>query len=181
MDSNIKHLSTLTNDLLSIARIDEGKIEMIMKEERLNDIFTDISSSYETIFKENNLKFIVTIPNNLPSIFIESSKIREVIENIISNSLKYITNTKKIITVFAQEKKRFVEVRMTDNGKGVERAYLNKLFDEFYKTDTARHGSSSGLGLSICQTIIDNHDGKMVVESVYGEFTKIIIDLPVKK
>ena len=90
----------------------------------------------------------------------------ELLDNIISNAVKYSKEEAGKIIIDAQENNDEVKLSIEDNGQGMQKDQIEHIFDEFYKADESRHDfESTGLGLTICKRIIEHHGGKIWVES----------------
>jgi signal transduction histidine kinase len=181
--NNMKYLTELVNDVLNISRIDAGKVQFNQERHDIKKIVKQVFSNYTNIFKKEGIKTEINIPFGLPSVFVDDAKISEVLQNFVSNSVKYLKGTKNPkITISAKRKKGFIEVQFKDNGKGVEKKHLDKLFEEFYKADESGHDLNAGLGLSITQRIIEKHGGHITAKSSgVGQGFTIIFSLPIKK
>ena len=111
----------------------------------------------------------ITVKNQLQNdIVIEGDylRLREVFDNLISNAIKYSRESDGIITLNAQVDSAKITIAVQDNGQGIPKNKIQYIFDEFYKADESRHDFESiGLGLSICQRIVNYHGGRIWVES----------------
>ncbi|MDD1728570.1 MAG: PAS domain S-box protein, partial [Methanospirillum sp.] len=128
----------------------------------------------------------ITIFNEVPSDLVMSADkilFHELIENLISNGIKYIQRKDGKIIISANPVGTMIEIRIRDNGVGLRADEKGKIFDVFYKSDRSRHDkSSTGLGLAICRKIVENHGGSIRAESPGpGEGTIFIILLPIWK
>ena len=176
--NNAKLLNDLVVDTLNIARLDSGKIEFNLEKQDLNEIVSFILKNNKENMKD--VKIENKISKGKYYVLADRTRIIEVLENLINNSLKFMEKDKKLV-FSAKRKKQAIEVSVTDNGMGMTKEQLKHVFDEFYKGDASRHESagSSGLGLSICRRIIENHDGKIWAESDgAGKGTTISFTLP---
>jgi signal transduction histidine kinase len=116
-------------------------------------------------------------------IFVDREKFKRVLNNIFNNSVKYMDKTEKLVSVEGNDIGDSVEIKITDNGQGIEPEAVPFIFDRFYRAEQSRNTATggSGLGLAIAKQIVEGHDGEIEVESSYGEFTMITIRLPIKK
>ena len=103
-------------------------------------------------------------------------------KNIISNSIKYCSKGDKI-QVFAGSLYNNVYIKVEDSGKGIPKADLEHVFERFYRVDKARSRDKggTGLGLSIAKEIIESHGGTIQIESEFGRFTRVTINLPMAR
>ncbi|PLR79989.1 cell wall metabolism sensor histidine kinase WalK [Bacillus canaveralius] len=168
----------LVNDLLQLSKMDSKDYQM--KKEWLEFIkfFNRIIDRFELTKKQN-----VTFKRNLPdlSIFVEADedKLTQILDNIISNALKYSPEGGKIaFNVEVQEDQVLVSV--TDQGVGIPKENLDNIFDRFYRVDKARTRKlgGTGLGLAISKEMVNAHGGEIWAESVEGHGTTIYFTLP---
>lgn len=136
-----------------------------------------LKSDYEEELTERGVAFSVNVscPNEI--LFIDISKMRRVFGNIISNSLKHFSLKGPSIAVFCSKQGDAVLFSVEDNGTGVSKEELQKIFDPFYTSDKSR--SVAGLGLSICREIVEACGGKIWAENVKSGGISIKISLPV--
>ena len=163
---NAEYLSNIVTSTLSISRLDTGKVKLNLKPHSLFDIINEVIDSHEDLFKEENVKIINTIKEDLPKVNVDKMRMRELFDNLITNAVKFIENKAKLLSFDAYiYSDKYIIVSIKDNGIGVEEKHLKKIFEEFFKADPSRHEHSSGLGLSICKRIVEKHGGKIWAES----------------
>lgn len=129
----------------------------------------------------NDLKFICKVNkkyNELPKIYCKSGEIVQVIVNLLINASQAIENKDGLIEIETYIDTNDICITVSDNGKGIPKSELNKIFEPFYTTKGV--GKGTGLGLSIAYGIIKNHKGTIKVESKVGQGTTFIIKLPIK-
>ena len=104
------------------------------------------------------------------SVIADAEQIKRVINNIVSNSIKYMDKSHKVINIRLRDVGDFVQVEIEDNGKGIATKDLTKIFDRFYRTDASRNSTrgGSGIGLSIVKKILEDHGGKVWATSKEG-------------
>jgi len=149
-----------------------------------------------------NVLIKVDRADTVPEVFVDLDQILQVVLNVLMNALQALDQGGELTIHVEPVRKRLaersrlgrragdrlgqnrpaplldlVEVRIQDNGPGIPAAVLARVFDPFYTTRT----QGTGLGLSICQTIIQEHGGSISIESVVGQGTSVLIDLPVEK
>ncbi|MBI5740177.1 MAG: PAS domain-containing protein [Nitrospirae bacterium] len=155
----------------------------------VRDIITDTLALTEAHLKKDGIRFTANVPEHLPMVTVQPQQIEQVFLNVISNA-KYALNEKfagahknKVIDVAAEsidvEGSQHVRIAFNDSGTGIPVTILNKVMNPFFTTKPVNTGT--GLGLSISYGIINNHGGKIQIESVAGEYTRVIIDLPVSQ
>ena len=175
-------MTALVQNLLILTRFDmqqvESKKEMFSIDvmlRRLEDMF-----ALEAEKKGLTLKYNRT--TEIPDIFADQYQIERAVKNIISNSIKYSSKGDRI-QIFAGSLYNNVYIKVEDTGKGIPKADLEHVFERFYRVDKARSRDKggTGLGLSIAKEIIESHGGTIQIESEFGSFTRVTINLPVAK
>ncbi len=153
----------------------------------IKDIFSDTLGLAEKQIFKDGIKFNMDLPSDLPIIRANSNQIQQVFLNIISNA-RYALNQRfpeyhkdKILEIRGETVKingrEYVRTTFYDSGTGMPENILDKISNPFFSTKP--HGDGTGLGLSISYGIIKDHKGKLRFESVEGEYTKAMVDLPV--
>ena len=122
----------------------------------IKELIGILKTEYEEEVNDKNIKFKIKCNCKKDSIVLDKAKIKRVFSNLISNSIRHIKDNGEII-ININGKGQYVEFEVSDNGTGVEKEYLKKIFDPLYTTDSSR--KISGLGLSICRQIIKAHEG----------------------
>ncbi len=175
-------IATIVKNLLSFAR---ERREM-KKPVRIHEIMSETLFLTEAQLRKDSIKLKVNIPPDLPEITAHSQQIQQVFLNIISNA-RYALNHKyrgahdnKTMEIFGGkatiDNNPYVRITFYDRGTGIPSAILDKVLNPFFSTKPDEKGT--GLGLSISHGIINDHGGRIKIESVEGEFTRVIIDLP---
>jgi signal transduction histidine kinase len=116
-------------------------------------------------------------------VFMDSQKIKRVILNIVGNSLKFMDKDQKRLNLTFAEDSGNLVIKIRDNGIGIAREELDKIFDRFYRTDPSRNRNTggSGLGLAIAWQIVEQHNGTIKAESEKGEWTEIAFSIPLNR
>lgn len=179
IDNAVKRLKFIINDLLDLSKISKEQEEetQISLEEIINEVLIRM----RPLIKEKRISVIVQ--KKLPLIYGKKKQIELALENLISNAIKYIgkKNPDPKIEIGANhigdEKVFFIR----DNGIGVENNYIDKIFQIFQRAPSARKESEgTGIGLFIVKNIIENHGGRIWVESTVGRGSTFYFSLPVK-
>ena len=165
----IDRMDLLINGILSYASID--KVEKVEKKINLEVIVKDI---LDTIHIPENFK--IHVKSKLPTIKGDSYKLIQLFQNLISNAVKYIEKEEGIIELDCKSEKGFWEFSVSDNGKGIEEKYFEKIFKVFQVLEKSEE--STGVGLSIVQKIVDFYGGKIWVKSEIKKGTTFFFTLP---
>ncbi len=162
---NAYYMKNLVIKTLQLALINSPKakfeFEKINLSEEINQVLQN--KSYE--LDQNKINVQNEVDKDF-FVYADEIRIQELLDNLISNSIKYIQNEKGRIIINAKKEKDMVIVSIKDNGIGMTKEQLTHVFDEFYKADYSRHDlKSTGLGLSICKSVVEKHGGKIWAES----------------
>lgn len=171
----------MLNDLLTISKLELGDITLNKEDIKVAEF---IDFAYEVGHDLQNSGFDYQIIDNTktgPVISVDTDKFSRVIDNILSNSIKYKRpDVKGKITLTISEYEHSVIFEIADNGMGVDKESLPRIFDTLYRADKARSNVSdgSGLGLSVCKQIVELHGGMIWARSEAGNGLAIFISLP---
>lgn len=168
----------LVTDLLKLSKMDSKDYKLEKDYVNFIDFLTRIVDRFE-MTKEKGISFIRRFPKHPIYLDIDTDKMTQVIDNIISNAIKYSPNGGQI-TFKIMMYHEFIEVRISDQGIGIPKESINRIFDRFYRIDKARSRmlGGTGLGLAIAKEMIQAHGGKIWATSVEGKGTTIHFSLP---
>jgi signal transduction histidine kinase len=168
---NAEYIKRVVNNARELAEL--SATDLFLKKENLFEILDEMLKKYNVVFKSNNIK-VENIINQEVFIKTEKNRLLKVFDHITSNAVNSmpdggtLTFESKAVT---KDSGTFFQISIKDTGVGLSREQTDHLFDEFYKTDESRHKlDSTGLGLTICKSIIDKHGGKIWADS-HGEGT----------
>ncbi len=168
----------LVEDLLKLSRMDSREYELNKEWVEFNIFFESIIDRFE-FSKSQDVNFRRILPETDLFVEIDTDKMTQVIDNIISNALKYSPNGGDIYFSISVLDK-YIKVMVSDEGMGIPVENVNRIFDRFYRADRARSRAmgGTGLGLAIAREMIQAHDGKIWAESEEGKGTTIFFTLP---
>lgn len=183
MNKYIKTIYNKTNDmdkligeLTMYSRIDTNRIPYDFKKVNVDEYFSDCAEEISTELEAGNIS--LSYKNNIDKdtiIIADPEQLKRVINNIVSNSVKYIGNKEGRLNITINDEHDYIHVEIEDNGKGIEQKNLSRIFDRFYRTDSSRNSKQggSGIGLAISRKIIEMHGGSIWATSKLGEGTTI--------
>jgi len=181
MERHSNRLNALVEDVLSLARLESAGMELHKTQVDLPDLLHSIMRDWEKRFAAKELKSHLNFPGSLPAIDADETRLQEVIYNLLDNAVKY---SKPGGTVFlrAEPESGNVRISVADQGAGIPREDLPRIFERFYRADKSRGGgeSGTGLGLSIVKHIAQLHGGTVEAQSELGKGTTIGVVLPVR-
>ncbi|WP_209125188.1 cell wall metabolism sensor histidine kinase WalK [Alkalihalobacillus sp. BA299] len=169
----------LVNDLLQLSKIDSKDYQFVFEDVNFNQFIHNIIDRFEMMAKEKNIQFVRTIPLEVLYVKMDKDKITQVIDNIISNAMKYSPDGGNVSVQLLYQGNN-LRLSISDEGVGIPRDSQIKIFDRFYRVDKARARSigGTGLGLAIAKELVHAHRGEIWVESEYGKGTTIHFTLP---
>jgi signal transduction histidine kinase len=174
IDEEADHLTTLIENVLESARLQSNTMPMRFQPVRLDTLISDTATRAQARFKDMQVKFEFAVK---PVLQVDNVRLSQVLGNLFSNAAKYAPGA--AITIGLTQRKGFYRIRFADKGPGISPEHLPNLFKRFFRVP-GQGGSGSGLGLFICEKIIDAHCGKISVKSQPGNGTIFLIDLPVE-
>ncbi|PJF45084.1 MAG: hypothetical protein CUN55_00670 [Phototrophicales bacterium] len=178
--SEAERMNRMVNDLLELAKIQAGRISMAKQRVDITQLLQFVGESLSLKAKQKGITLNIEI-NKLPHIYGDGDRLAQVFTNLVDNALKH-TESGGIIWLRAQVDADGVLVQVEDTGEGIPPEDLPRIFERFYQVDKSRAKlQGTGLGLAISQEIILAHQGKIWVESTYGEGTCFSVWLPVDK
>jgi signal transduction histidine kinase len=177
-DRAIDRLTLLVSDLLDISRIEAGQIKMQLRPVALDELFSRAAMSFMPQFKAQSLILTLNIPDHLPAVLADPERIGQVLDNLLTNALKF--TTRGGITLTASDKGDYVMVSVKDTGVGIPVEEQDKIFEKFYqiKTGSGWPSKGTGLGLAIVRSIVESHRGKVWVEGEAGQGADFRFILP---
>jgi signal transduction histidine kinase len=180
IERNANYLRDIANNLITYLKSKIKDDLYHLKKTDLRMLIVGVISTYKPIFKQRKITVSYKISKKLPLIDLDELKITEVVQNIVSNAIKYMPRFGKL-TVIIKKMDNFINVSFRDTGIGIKKKYLPKIFEEFFKADKSRHYAGEGLGLSICKGVIEGHNGKIWASSPgIGKGTTISFNIPLK-
>lgn len=169
-------LKDLTKDIVDVAKLESGSVTLNKEKFVLNELVQDVYVELEEMVKEKNLDFILNEKAKNIIVNADKSKIRQVLINILNNSLKY--TDKGSISIFIEPIQGKAKVEIVDTGAGIQKDKMQYLFNKFFTAnDYGDATTGAGLGLNIVKTIIDMHEGEVKIDSELGKGTTVTIIL----
>jgi len=180
MQERTKGLIALVEDLLDLSRLEAGAAFQEVQPIQLDQVLSALVDFYSDQSKTKEQTLTLDIPDKgLPQVQADPKAVESVFSNLISNAIKY-TQEGGAIRVEASLDKGNVQVRVEDNGFGIDQKHLDRIFERFYrvKDEKTRFISGTGLGLPIVKGILDDLGGSINVESSPGQGSTFIVTLP---
>ena len=174
--SEVRRTNLLVQDLLTLARMDQGSGNIEMKEIDLSNTVLSVILPFESKVFEAGKALETDVPDNIVCTG-NAAMIEQLIVILLSNALKY-SDEKGTISVSVRKNRHLREIRVSNTGEGIQAEDLNRIFDRFYRADTShnREIEGFGLGLSIAARIMEAHKGRIRVESEPGKRTTFVAE-----
>lgn len=166
--SQIQRLAILVNDMLDVSRISAGRLVMNKTETNLSDLVKEVMDRYVPQLRAVGSTFTHSIQENVIAV-IDPLRIDQVMTNLFTNVFKYAAGSD--VTLEVKLENRYAVVRLKDKGPGIKADSLERIFGRFERATSEKNISGMGLGLYICEQIIEGHEGTIEVESKEGEGT----------
>ncbi|MBN2142574.1 HAMP domain-containing histidine kinase [Candidatus Woesearchaeota archaeon] len=175
-------LIDMVNNILESARFEAGQANFNYHDFNVSKVLKKVLKEFEPKLRKIRAKVTVHCQDNIMACA-DEQKISEVFVNLINNAIKYRSSRKLALYIIVENLKHHLKVSITDNGIGISKEDLKKMFHKFYQVDqgTTRKVEGTGLGLSIVKHIIGGHGGTISVHSDPDVGTEIIISLPHRK
>ncbi|MCR5672336.1 MAG: response regulator [Lachnospiraceae bacterium] len=181
-----KLLLSLINDILDISKIEAGKMDIVPVNYRVFDMISEIVNMIWQMANEKGLKLETVIDPAIPSaLYGDEIRIRQIVINLLSNSIKYTESGGIKLSWEAQREdddKETLIIKVSDTGMGIKPDVMPSLFDAFQREDVEKNRriEGTGLGLSIVKQLVELMDGEISVDSIYGAGSTFTVRIPQK-
>ena len=181
MERHSKRLQRLVDDLLSLAQLESSQAELELSIVRLDELFNNLIRDWKEKLAGKNLKVIVDLPSEAFTLHADGTRLEEVLYNLLDNAVKFSRENGQI-HLRATRRGSDMVLGVTDDGLGIGKEHLQRIFERFYRADKARSRElgGTGLGLAIVKHIAQLHGGRVEAESEPGCGTTIRVVLPLR-
>jgi two-component system cell cycle sensor histidine kinase PleC len=176
------HLLSLINDLLDVAKIEAGRMEIEPEE-------LDVRKTFDTALKiigakarERRQELVIEIDAGAPALYADERSLKQMLINLVSNAVKFTPEGGRITVVASRARDGGFQVMVEDNGPGIPRDKIDKIFKPFSQVDNRydRQGGGTGLGLALVRGLCELHGGRAWIESEFGKGCRAYVVLPVR-
>jgi signal transduction histidine kinase/DNA-binding NarL/FixJ family response regulator len=177
--ANAERLLVLINDILDFSKLENAALPMSLERSAIAPVIEQATHNLRTLIEERDIRMEVTIASGLPDLYIDASRVAQVLTNLLSNAIKFSPPGGRV-AIDVQAEGGEVRVSVADSGEGIAAEDLPKLFRKFTQVDSSatRKAGGTGLGLVICKGIVEQHGGRIWVESTAGEGSAFSFTLP---
>ncbi|HEC92108.1 MAG TPA: HAMP domain-containing histidine kinase [Candidatus Atribacteria bacterium] len=182
LEENTQRMGDLINDLLTVSRIETGRLSFKKEEISLVDLTKKIILKFKTLAEGVNVKIEFSAPKNLPKVLADSLWLEQVVENLLDNAIRYIKNGGKVkIKLRPKNKKIYFEIQ--DNGVGIPKEEQKFIFQKFFRSRNVLkcQTEGSGLGLYITKQVLKLFGGEIWFKSEEGKGSTFSFSLPIKE
>ena len=174
-----QHLLALINSILDMSKIEAGKIELTFEEVFLPGILDAVIGTTRALVKDRPIELCTDVPEDLPSVWADTQRVRQVLLNLMSNAAKFTEEGS--ISLKAEVGQEYVTLSVTDTGIGIDPEAQSRLFIPFQQVDgsTTRRAGGTGLGLAISRSFVEMHGGEIRVDSEPGKGSMFAFTLPI--
>lgn len=177
LQGSVQHITNLVNELLDLGRLEAG-FDTRREPVQLENVLKYSLDVFDGQVKKKNINLETKIEKDLKPVRANPIRIRQMLDNLIGNAIKYTPNDGKVQVAMAMEDSQ-VMVRIEDSGPGIPPEEQTRIFEKFYRaTNRPESVEGSGLGLAIVKSIVDSHQGRVWVESKAGEGSTFVVLLP---
>jgi signal transduction histidine kinase len=171
-----RHLLQLINDILDLAKVEAGSMELMRNTFGVGKVLSEVQSIVKTLASKKNIGLEFELAANLPSLFADEAKLKQVMYNLLSNAIKFTSNGGKVFVTAAIRNATSADsspageclrVAVTDTGIGIKMKDQERIFKEFEQVDSSygREQQGTGLGLALTKRLVEMHGGRVWVES----------------
>jgi PAS domain S-box-containing protein len=170
-------LFELVNEILDLARIEKGHLQLSMERVNLSNVLKECRSMVSPFAKQNNISLDIKTDSN-GYVIADHTRLKQVIINLLSNAVKYNTERGSVCLKTLQKENGIVRIFITDTGKGISEELLQEIFQPFNRLNAASNIEGTGIGLSISKQLVEMMNGKIGVTSKINEGSNFWIELP---
>lgn len=183
MRNETERMIRLVNDLLHLSRLDSRKALVSRIQTNVPDMLEEVADRFSFQLHQKDISIEIDVAPGIEEVLLDRDQIDQVLDNLVSNAIKYTPEGGAIAIRAAKTEKDWLEIAVQDNGIGIPRKDLARIFDRFYRVDKARSRNmgGTGLGLSIAREIVKAHGGTISLDSELNQGTRVTFALPVHR
>ena len=182
-DISAKNLAELISDILEVSRIEQRRLDFTPEKIDCVELTSQVIEDLKPRIKEKNLELEIDFPLEPVFIKVNNNRFKQVINNLINNSIKYTVQGKITVKIIKNESKKLCSISVFDTGIGIPAEAQERMFERFYRVKTRETSSipGTGLGLWISKQLTQKMGGKIHFESMSGSGSKFIVVFSLEK
>jgi NtrC-family two-component system sensor histidine kinase KinB len=178
LKSDNQRMLRILSELLNMSQVEAGKIQLDIQSVNPYQIIENSSKAVATAFKEKEIIIEKELEKELPNIKADADKISWVLNNFLTNAIRYAPSKSDII-ISCKKTDHQLSFSVADKGQGIDETYLGRIFERYFQVPGRSDKKGSGIGLAICKEFIEAMGGKIWVKSKIGEGSKFGFDIPI--
>jgi DNA-binding response OmpR family regulator/anti-sigma regulatory factor (Ser/Thr protein kinase) len=179
MRRNTDRLLELVNQLLDLSKLDSGKMKLQIIRGDVLQLLKALTASFESVAERKGIHYHIHFPENTSMGFFDKDKIEKIISNLLANAFKYTPEGGSVLVKVERDEER-LRVSIEDNGPGIPKKELDKIFDRFYQLE-GTEDKGSGIGLALVKELVTLYRGQINVNSEPGKGSRFRVSVPVEK
>jgi signal transduction histidine kinase len=176
--SDCERLLRTLNTLLDLARMENGATRLDLQPVAPSDILEDARRTHAELAAQKGQQLSVSVDAGTPGVLADRTRIGHVLNNFVSNAIKYAPNGTEILIRAFNRETGFVRFSVINSGAGLDEDEVGQVFDKFYRAPSNRRGDGVGLGLAIAREVVEAHHGRIGVDSAPNARTEFWCDIP---
>jgi PAS domain S-box-containing protein len=184
-----RHLLQLINDILDLAKVEAGRVELMRNTFSVAKVLPEVQTIVKTLANKKNISLEFELAPDLPALFADEAKFKQVMYNLLSNAIKFTPDGGNVFVTAGVQNANgsgsFLQIAVTDTGIGIKKKDQERVFNEFEQVDSSygRQQQGTGLGLALTKRLIEMHGGRIWVESegVEGKGSTFTFLIPIPK
>ncbi len=180
IDSNGRHLLEIINEILDITRIEAGRMPLHLSEFRLPELIQEVMAELDPIIARSKLAVSASMEGNLPPVYCDRQKVKQIVVNLLSNALKFTHEGSIRLLASYEVPTATFHIAVADTGIGIDPVHQEKIWEDFQQVDSSptRAYGGTGLGLSICRRLAAMLDGRISLTSAPAQGSTFTLHLP---
>ncbi len=178
---NGEQLFQLINQLLDIARIEAGRLQLELVQSNVISFLSYLTESFHSLAKRKHIRLTFTTAEEAIWMDYDPKRLQQVVSNLLSNALKFTPEYGAVSVVVRQPRPDQLEIEVSDTGPGIPADQIDRIFDRFYQVDAAatRKAEGTGIGLALARELVEMMNGSIAVQSTPGQETTFAVVLPI--
>ena len=177
--SNTQRMQRIVDELLDLSRIESGYWQPHPQNVRVADVAAEIFGRVSQLAKSKSIKLGIELDTDAETIYADRTSLEQILVNLVENAIRHTPGDGEV-TILTKREPRGISVLVRDTGSGIPPEHLPRIFERFYRADTARsrEAGGTGLGLAIVRHLVEAHGGHVSAESIVGAGTVIRVLFP---